>query len=76
MILQKIDKINSDAYVVDLLSDFDISLSFNIEDLIAYKGPNFFPDNPLLDELPLSHLLRDPHYLLFPKYIPPYGRTN
>jgi len=50
MILQKIDKINSDAYVVDLLSDFDISLSFNIEDLIAYKGPNFFPDNPLLDE--------------------------
>ena len=43
-------KINSNAYVVDLPSDFDTSLSFNIEDLIAYKRPKFFPDNPLLDE--------------------------
>ena len=43
-------KINSSAYVVDLPSDFGISPSVNIEDLIAYKGPNFFPDNLLLDE--------------------------
>ena len=26
------------------------SVPFNIEDLVAYKRPNFFPDNPLLDE--------------------------
>ena len=43
-------KINSNAYVVDLLPDFSIIPSFNIEDLIAYKGPNFSPDNHLLDE--------------------------
>jgi len=35
-------KIKSNAYVVDLPPDFSISLSFNIEDLIAYKRPNFF----------------------------------
>jgi len=43
-------KINSNAYIVDLPSDFGISPSFNIEDLIAYKEPNFSPDNPLLDK--------------------------
>ena len=40
-------KINSNAYVVNLPPNFSISPSFNIEDLIAYKGPNFFPNNPL-----------------------------
>ena len=43
-------KIKSNAYVVDLPPDFGISLSFNVEDLIAYYGPNFFSDNPLLDK--------------------------
>jgi len=44
-------KINSNAYVVDLPPDFGISSSFNIEDLIAYKDSNFFPDNSSLDKL-------------------------
>jgi len=43
-------KINSNAYVVDLSPDFGVSFSFNIEDMIAYKGLNFLPDNPLLDD--------------------------
>jgi len=43
-------KINSNAYVVDLSPNFSINPSFNIEDLIAYKYSNFFPDNHLLDK--------------------------
>jgi len=34
-------KINYNAYVVDFSPDFGISPSFNIKDLIAYKGSNF-----------------------------------
>ena len=40
-------KINSNAYVTDLPPDFGISLTFNISDLVAYKGPPFNPDNLL-----------------------------
>jgi len=29
--------------------DFGISLTFNISDLVAYKGPPFNPDNSLVD---------------------------
>ena len=43
-------KSNSYAYIVHLSYDFDISLFFNIKDLVAYKGSNFSPNNPLLAE--------------------------
>ena len=42
-------RINLNAYVIDLPSDFEISLTFNILDLVAYKGLPFNPDNPLGD---------------------------
>jgi len=35
-------RINSNAYIVILSPDFGISLSVNIEDLVACKGPIFF----------------------------------
>ena len=50
MTIQNFEKNNSNAYVVDLSPNFCISPSFNIKDLIAYKGPKFFSDNPLLGE--------------------------
>jgi len=61
-------KINLNAYVVDLPPDLGISPSLIIENLIAYKGPNFFPDNSLLDEPSHEPILGDPCYLHFLKY--------
>ena len=34
---QILKKINSNAYVVDLPQDFDISCTFNVEDLLSYR---------------------------------------
>ena len=51
-------RIGLNAYVIDLLHDYGISSSFNIEDLVAYKGPIVIPDNlfdePLLDPIDAS----------------------
>jgi len=42
-------KINSNTYIIDLPPDFGISSTFNISELVAYKGSLFNPDNPLVD---------------------------
>jgi len=42
--------LNDNVYVIDFSEDFEINHTFNIEDLVEYKGPNFNPSNPLVDE--------------------------
>ena len=42
-------KINPNAYIIGLPSDFGISPTFNISDLVAYKVSPFNPDNLLVD---------------------------
>ena len=43
-------RINDNTYVLNLPEDFDISLIFIVEDLVAYRGLDFNPSNPSLDE--------------------------
>jgi hypothetical protein len=42
-------RIGSNAYVIELPSDYGISSTFNIEDLVAYKGPATIPDDPFTE---------------------------
>ena len=57
-------KLGSNAYIVDLPSDCDISSTFNVSDLIKYKEPITIPSNILeLDPF----LESEPH----PKCPPP-----
>ncbi len=51
-------RIGSNAYVIELPSDYGISSTFNIEDLVAYKGPTTIPDDPFTEPpLPLPLVL-------------------
>ena len=58
--LKILTKLNDNTYVTNLLEDFEISFTFNIEDLVDYKGPDLNPISSLVDEPTLSHFLRDP----------------
>ena len=64
-------KINQNACVIDLSLDFEISSTFNISDLVAYKDPPLNPDNPLVnfDEPTPEPLFEGPQ-------LPPLPNTN
>ena len=47
---QILKKINSNAYVVDLLSDFGISCTFNVKNLVPYRGTFDTPSDSFMDE--------------------------
>ena len=56
-------KLNDNAYVLDLLIDFGISSTFNVENLVDYKGPDFNSSNTLVDE-PFPELFSESPSLL------------
>jgi len=55
-------KLNDNAYVNDLLENFRINPTFNIEDLLEYKGLNFNPSISLVNKPTTVPFLRDPHF--------------
>ena len=47
-------QIGSNAYVVDLPPDYDISSTFNVSDLVAYQDPAVIPSDPFEPSSPLE----------------------
>ncbi len=45
-------RIDSNAYVMKLPLDYGISLTFKIENLVAYKGRTTIPDDPFIEPSP------------------------
>lgn len=46
-----LQRIEPNAYVINIPLRFSTSSTFNIDDLMAYKGPRIPPENPLLDSI-------------------------
>ena len=67
-------RIGSNAYVIELPSDYGISLTFNIEDLVAYKGLTTIPDDPFIE--PPSAPTISPDFDTIPPNIPPTHKKS
>jgi hypothetical protein len=67
-------RIGSNAYVIELPSDYGISSTFNIEDLIAYKGPATIPDDPFTEPSPTPTI--SPDFDTIPPNIPPTHKES
>jgi len=68
---QILKKLGDNTYIINLSESFGINSTFNIEDLVDYKSPDFNPSNPLVDESshePISEILRDPPFHHFQIY--------
>jgi hypothetical protein len=65
-------RIGSNAYVIELPSDYGISSTFNIEDLVAYKGPATIPDDPFIEPSPTI----SPDFDTIPPNIPPTHKES
>uniref|UniRef100_A0A2N9IG07 RNA-directed DNA polymerase n=1 Tax=Fagus sylvatica TaxID=28930 RepID=A0A2N9IG07_FAGSY len=67
-------RIGSNAYVIELPPDYGISSTFNIEDLIAYKGPATIPDDPFTEPSPTPTI--SPDFDPIPPNIPPTHKES
>uniref|UniRef100_A0A2N9GB76 RNA-directed DNA polymerase n=1 Tax=Fagus sylvatica TaxID=28930 RepID=A0A2N9GB76_FAGSY len=67
-------RIGSNAYVIELPSDYGISSTFNIEDLVAYKGPATIPDDPFIEPSPTPTI--SPDFDTIPPNIPPTHKES
>ena len=67
-------RIGSNAYVIELSSDYGISSTFNIKDLVAYKGPATIPDDPFTEPPPAPTI--SPDFDTIPPNIPPTHKES
>jgi hypothetical protein len=67
-------RIGSNTYVIELPSDYGISSTFNIEDLVAYKGPATIPDDPFIEPSPTPTI--SPDFDTIPPNIPPTHKES
>ena len=53
-----LNKLNDNTYIINLPKDFDINYTFNVENLVNYKGLEFNPNNLLVNK-PSSELFSE-----------------
>ena len=67
---QILKKLNDNAYAIDISKNFAISYTFNVEGIVDYKGPEFNPSNPLVDETEPEFVFESPSLPPLPDILP------